>query len=422
MIRLFLLVFILASAALADNLPVKATRASATLESQDNISYSTRNLIDGSASSVWAAPFQMQSIFVELKVDAYEINALHILNGYRKSQQAYENNSRAKTIKIYVNNKQNLVKTVTLKDLPWEYCFGEFDAEGCKNFLQTTNYSGVVEQYQATACNDICHPLDYSEEVYFSPALRNVKILIIQIESIYPGKKWNDLVISELSLEGYAQSPVKSGYVPEWGSVVDPRDGQEYKTFKVGKKNWLAQNLAYADEGSDCFEKVKGSRCSEKGRLYQESSVDDGLCPIGWRLPTKDEFLEFNKFIQSHTSDSVHSFSDLFVTAKSSNSFGMNFYNLDGLCSCFDAGCDGDPFGELTTSLYDKYHSADQESPNETAFWVKPFKVEGSEEDIPFMRFNAFNGAYVPAGEQFGCFRNGGSEHRKEFFVRCVEE
>lgn len=422
MIKILALILVLSSSALADVVPVKATRASATMPKLGEVNYSTRNLIDNSASTVWAAPFQMQSIFVELKVDAHEISALHILNGYRKSQHLYESNSRAKTIKIYVNNKKNLVKTVTLKDLPWEYCFGEFDADGCKNFLQGTEYSEIVDQYQSTACNDICRPMDYSEEVLFSPALRDVKILIIQIESIYPGKKWNDLVISEISLEGYAQSPVKAGYVPEWGTVVDARDGQEYKTLKVGQKNWLAQNLAYADEGSNCFEKVKGSRCSEKGRIYSESSVDDGLCPLGYRLPTKDEFLEFNKFIRNHSSEAVQSFSDLFVTAKSSNSFDVNFYNLDGLCNCFDAGCDGDPFEGLIDTLYAKYHSKDAEKPGETAFWVKPFKAEGMEEDIPFMRFSAENGAYVPLGEQFSCFRNGGSEYRKEFFVRCIEE
>lgn len=422
MIRLIALLLVLVSAAFADIVPIKATRATATLPPQGEDNFSTRNLIDGSASSVWAAPFQMRSIFVELKVDAYEISALHILNGYRKNQQAYENNSRAKTIKIYVNNKKNLVKTVTLKDLPWEYCFGEFDADGCKNFMMTTRYSGIVDEYLATACNDICQPLDYSEEIFFSPALHNVKILIIQIESIYPGKKWNDLVISEISLDGYVQSPVKEGYIPEWGSVVDARDGQEYKTVKIGGKNWLAENLAYADEGSECFEQVKGSRCSEKGRLYSESSVDDGLCPLGYRLPTKEEFLEFNNFIRNHSSESVKSYSDLFVTAKSSNSFGMNFYNLDGLCSCFGAGCDADPFKEYIDSLHKKYHSSDAENPNETAFWVKPFKAEGLDENVPFMRFSASKGAYAPLPEMMGCFRNGGAEQRKEFFVRCIEE
>lgn len=421
MIRQFLLFFILVSAALADNLPVKATRASATLEPQNNISYSTRNLIDGSASSVWAAPFQMKSLFVEFKVDAYEINALHILNGYRKDQQSYMNNSRAKTIKIFANNKNNLVKTVTLKDIPWEYCFGDYEENACRNFLNTTKYQPSEGEDIKDACNSICSPLEYSEEILFSPALHNVKILIIQIESIYPGKKWNDLVISEVSLEGYAQNPLREGYTPDLQTMVDSRDGREYRTLKLGKRNWMAENLSYADEGSSCFEAKGGARCSEKGRVYQESSVDDGLCPLGWRLPTKEEFLEFNNLIKNRSSDTTQPYSALFVSQKSSNNFGLNFYNLDGLCSCFDAGCDGDPFEDDSYELYKKFHSGDAQGPGETAFWVR--KVESDNEtSVPYMRFSSQNGAYIPSSELMGCLRNGGPEHRKEFFVRCIEE
>lgn len=421
MIRQFLLFFILVSAALADNLPIKATRASATLEPQNNISYSTRNLIDGSASSVWAAPFQMKSLFVEFKVDAYEINALHILNGYRKDQQSYMNNSRAKTIKIFANNKNNLVKTVTLKDIPWEYCFGDYEENACRNFLNTTKYQPSEGEDIKDACNSICSPLEYSEEILFSPALHNVKILIIQIESIYPGKKWNDLVISEVSLEGYAQNPLREGYTPDLQTMVDSRDGREYRTLKLGKRNWMAENLSYADEGSSCFEAKGGARCSEKGRVYQESSVDDGLCPLGWRLPTKEEFLEFNNLIKNRSSDTTQPYSALFVSQKSSNNFGLNFYNLDGLCSCFDAGCDGDPFEDDSYELYKKFHSGDAQGPGETAFWVRRAE-NNNETSVPYMRFSSQNGAYIPSSELMGCLRNGGPEHRKEFFVRCIEE
>lgn len=421
MIRSILSIIALASFAFAGSLPVKATRASATMPKLGESNYSTRNLIDGSASTVWAAPFQLKSIFVELKVDAHAVSALHILNGYRLDQLSYENNSRAKTIKIYVNNKQNLVKTVTLKDLPWEYCFGEYDEHACKNFLNTTSYQPSEGEDLKEVCNGICSPMDYSEEIVFTPMLQNVKILIIQIESIYPGKKWNDLVISEISLDGYAQKPLKDGVVPEISSVVDPRDGQEYKTLKLGSKNWMAQNLNYADEGSSCYESKGGARCSEKGRVYEESNVDDGLCPVGWRLPTKDEFIEFNHYVKNRSTDTTLAFADLFITPKSTNSMGMGLYNMNGLCSCFDAGCDGDPYGTDSDAMYDRYHSKDAETPGETALWVKPYKNEYGEE-IRFVRFSANAGAYVPYSEQLGCFHNGGVEHRKQFFVRCVEE
>jgi len=358
MIRSLLLILALVTVSFADIVPIKATRASATLAPQNGINFSTRNLIDKQSGTGWAAPFQNKSVTLEMKVEAFEVSALHILNGDHLDKQAYEGSSRAKNIKIYVNNKNNLVKSVTLGNHRW-------------------NNS---ETY---------------DEIIFSPVLQNVKILIIQIESVYPGERWNELMMSEVSLEGHVNNPLKTAFTPVFQTLVDSRDGQEYKTVKIANRNWMAQNLAYADEGSSCVESKNGVRCSEKGRYYNEFSADDGLCPDGWRLPSKDDFVDLNKFIKDLALDTTSIFSDLFVFPKSSNRFGLGMYALDGL-----------------------YNS----SAMETAFWTQRFKIEGFEEDVPFVRVNATQGVYVPDAQLMANFRDIDVAQRQEFFVRCVEE
>lgn len=62
-------------------------------------------------------------------------------------------------------------------------------------------------------------------------------------------------------------------------SFTDPRDGQKYKTVKIGNQVWMAENLKY---------KGGAKLVSETGAYY---TWDSALvaCPDGWRLPSKEE-------------------------------------------------------------------------------------------------------------------------------------
>ena len=95
----------------------------------------------------------------------------------------------------------------------------------------------------------------------------------------------------------------------EYGILKDSRDGQEYRTVKIGDQVWMAENLNFDTDNSWCYGDAPAN-CAKYGRLYTWAAAvggaeDEcggghecdlgtgdvqGVCPKGWHLPSKAEW------------------------------------------------------------------------------------------------------------------------------------
>ncbi|MBU0765549.1 MAG: hypothetical protein KJ607_12005 [Bacteroidetes bacterium] len=96
------------------------------------------------------------------------------------------------------------------------------------------------------------------------------------------------------------------------GSFTDKRDGRGYKTVKIGKQVWMAENLDFKTVAG-CWENYDEENNVHYGSLYNwETALN--VCPDGWRLPSKSDF---ENLIGNYGGENKESFTALSVNGDS---------------------------------------------------------------------------------------------------------
>ncbi len=134
--------------------PVKA---SSTLKSQGNSNYNLDNIEDLDIRTAWIEGKEDYGVgeSVEFTFDRKSITQIIIYNGYQKSKEAWENNSRVKRLKLYTDKGLSAILEVQ-------------DTRGRQTFdidIESSKYKFVIDD-------------------------------------VYEGKKWKDTAISEIDFYG----------------------------------------------------------------------------------------------------------------------------------------------------------------------------------------------------------------------------
>ncbi|MBR4349023.1 MAG: fibrobacter succinogenes major paralogous domain-containing protein [Fibrobacter sp.] len=177
----------------------------------------------------------------------------------------------------------------------------------------------------------------------------------------------------------------------------DARDGQTYKTVKIGDQVWMAENLNYKTDSSFCYNDSV-EYCEKYGRLYTWAVAMDsagtwsangmgcgynktcsptypvrGVCPSGWHLPDTTEWNTlFNAVGGSSIAGTKLKFmSGWYNSGNGTDDFGFSappagyrhyygYYNYEGRGAYFWSSTEFNSNGAYYMGLYYSYDPADQ--------------------------------------------------------------
>lgn len=149
-------------------------------------------------------------------------------------------------------------------------------------------------------------------------------------------------VQSTYTVPEYTIVDISKEYSGEYGEIIDKRDGNIYKTVKIGTQTWMAENLRFAIDSSWCYDRTCDGN-EYLGRYYRwEQAIGQsgypskdtlqwpiqGVCPKDWHIPTFEEWETLFSYILEQTNGLF--ISKALMTTQSWGSVKQAGYNTFG--------------------------------------------------------------------------------------------
>ena len=141
---------------------------------------------------------------------------------------------------------------------------------------------------------------------------------------------WYSLLLADMEQDSWFNPDIT------YGTLIDQRDGQTYRTVVIGTQNWMAENLHYGGENASeelatnmADENLCPSGdeeyCEKSGYVYSWTAAmnlsptyrsrvvssypitsnHQGICPDGWHVPSKEEWNVLIEYVKNTYSEGL---------------------------------------------------------------------------------------------------------------------
>ncbi len=182
----------------------------------------------------------------------------------------------------------------------------------------------------------------------------------------------------------------------EYGTFTDSRDGNTYKTVKIGGGTWLAEHMKYISENISCsVDSRHGASVKDNGCLYAYGDAQK-VCPVGWHLPTRVEYARLLSNVGDGKEGAINLRHESWEGGKNESGFGAlpSGYSESGSYVMFGSGayfwtsteCDSDGINAFSFSVLPESVSA-QKCNNQTTERLSVRCIKNFEEDSDVFGF-----------------------------------
>ncbi|GAA4921750.1 FISUMP domain-containing protein [Mucilaginibacter defluvii] len=163
------------------------------------------------------------------------------------------------------------------------------------------------------------------------------------------------ILIAAMLIIGSCKNDDSKEVIPKKDETAIAIDGKQYPTVKIGTQLWTAVNY----EGTGGVKYDQMADMENSGKLYTLNEAKTIKPPTGWRLPTKEDYLNLMNY----------------VGKTSENSGGIYLQKEDALKfmatkTWFTKGINSLGFNAVSTGAYDGYFKQYDYSGRLAVFWT----------------------------------------------------